>query len=227
MDQRQRHFIAGDNAGLFSPLCPCPANKGQIWLTQRPQHQDPRWNQRHHDPSYEAGRDSDLPRQEPLPQLVAVLDDLRSQANVGAIFRTVDCAGWGGLHLCGITAIPPSRGVLRASLGSENYVRWHYHSCVLEALALWVDRGYTPVALECTSDACLLEDFEPPAKLALVVGNERSGISREVLQLCPRRVAIPLTGRKASLNSAVAFGVAAFSIRQRWLRLHRPGGADQ
>jgi tRNA G18 (ribose-2'-O)-methylase SpoU len=177
-------------------------------------------SERRHDVQYEPSVDHPTPRQAPIPQLVVVLDDLRSQWNVGSIFRTVDGAGWGGIHLCGITPMPPSRGLLRVSLGAEEYVPWDYRAQVLETLAGRAGAGFTPVALEQTDDACDLYAFDPPRRMALVVGNEVAGVSREALQTCPARVCIPLFGRKASLNAAVAFGVAALELRRRWLALH-------
>lgn len=177
-----------------------------------------------HDLQYEAGVDAQLPRAEPIEHLVAALDDLRSQWNVGSIFRTADCAGWGGVHLCGITPLPTTRRVRRVSLGAETYVRWDYHARVLEAIQRRVAEGFIPVALEQTDDAQDLQAFDPPQRILLIVGNEVSGVSREALRACPIRVHIPLAGRKASLNVAVAFGVAAVELRRRWLR--RYGGGD-
>jgi len=73
--------------------------------------------------------------------------------------------------------------------------------------------GFTPVALELTTDAVPLHDMAIPERCALIIGNEVSGVSKEVLASCGKRVAIPMAGRKASLNAAIAFGIAAQHIR--------------
>src|SRR5581483_5745093 len=106
------------------------------------------------DPMYEAGVD----RREgepllPRADLVAVLDDVRSQWNVGAIFRTADGAGWSGLDLCGITAVPPARIVAKVALGAERYVPWRYAASVVDACLAREREGYELVALEQTKDA--------------------------------------------------------------------------
>ena len=168
------------------------------------------------DPMYEAGVDrvADEPRALAC-DLVAVLDDVRSQWNVGAIFRTADGAGWGGLDLAGITAAPPARIVAKVALGAERFVPWRYSASVVEACLAREREGYELVALEQTRDAASVFEFEPARRTALVLGNEVVGASAEALALCKRRVAIPMSGRKASLNVAVAFGVAAFPSRAR------------
>lgn len=188
------------------------------WFYHRPKPGDKHFDSFRYDLQYEAGTDRPQRRIEPIRELVVVLDDLRSQWNVGAVFRTIDCAGWGAIHLAGITPMPPARGVMRVSLGAESYVPWDYHARVLDSLMKLCDAGYTPVALEQTDDAEELFDFEPPQRMALIVGNEVAGVSREVLGQTARRLQIPMVGRKASLNAAVAFGIAAFEIRQRWFR---------
>jgi 23S rRNA (guanosine2251-2'-O)-methyltransferase len=169
-----------------------------------------------YDLQYEAGYDSRSAKLGCSPELAVVLDDLRSQWNVGAIFRTADCFGWGRLHACGTTPIPPARKLLRVSLGAETSVAWDYHAHVVELIGRLLVDGYVLVALEQTKDAVMLSDFEPPQKTALVVGAEVGGVSAEALERCAKRVSIPLAGRKASLNAAIAFGIAAATISQRW-----------
>ena len=166
---------------------------------------------------FEASLDEEAAREPPV-DLVAVLDDVRSQWNVGAIFRTADAAGFAGLHLCGITPIPPSRKVVKTALGSDAWVPWSYHAGVLDALAALKAEGRELIGLELTHDAVPVFDFEPPRRAALVLGNEVVGISAEALACCTRRVSIPMSGRKGSLNVAVAFGVAAFALARAWRR---------
>ena len=67
-------------------------------------------------------------------------------------------------------------------------------------------------------------DSASTRKLALVVGNEVGGVSGEALGLCAQRVRIPMAGRKASLNVAVAFGIVALEIRRRWLASNGDAG---
>jgi tRNA G18 (ribose-2'-O)-methylase SpoU len=177
-----------------------------------------------HDPMYEASVDRAEGVLLPTCDLVAVLDDVRSQWNVGAIFRTADGAGWAGLSLAGITPVPPNRIVAKVALGAEGYVPWRYHASIVEAALEREREGYELVALEQTKDAISIFELEPAPKTALLLGNEVVGASAEALALCRKRIAIPMAGRKASLNVAVAFGVAAFLLAKAWRRVHLTGG---
>ncbi len=173
-----------------------------------------------HDPMYEASVDRKDGGLLPACDLVAILDDVRSQWNVGAIFRTADGAGWSGLSLAGITAVPPNRIVAKVALGAEGYVPWRYHASVVDAALERQREGYELVALEQTKDAASVFELEPARKTALLLGNEVVGASAEALALCEKRVAIPMAGRKASLNVAVAFGIASFALARAWRRAH-------
>ncbi|KAH9259485.1 hypothetical protein BASA81_002528 [Batrachochytrium salamandrivorans] len=161
----------------------------------------------------------DLPEiREQRCNLHVVLDDIRSQWNVGSMFRTADASGWGSLTLCGITASPPSSGVIKTALGASEYVPWQYKASCKQALEEQLrTTDTTLVALELTNQSHNLFDFVlPSSRVVLVVGNEVSGVSPEALNLCSHKVAIPMTGRKGSLNVAVAFGIASFALAQKW-----------
>jgi tRNA G18 (ribose-2'-O)-methylase SpoU len=172
-----------------------------------------------HDPMYEASLDRDRPLLPPV-DVIGILDDVRSQWNVGAIFRTADAAGLAGLALAGITATPPSRIVAKTALGADAMVPWSYHASAIEAASAAVAEGRELIALELTGDAVSVFDLVPPRRAALLLGNEVVGVSAELLALAKVRAAIPMAGRKGSLNVAVAFGVAAFAIARAWRRAY-------
>jgi tRNA G18 (ribose-2'-O)-methylase SpoU len=89
-------------------------------------------------------------------------------------------------------------------------VAWRYRAEPRQALDELVAAGYEPVALETTARAVPLERLDWPAPVCLIVGNEVAGIGADLLDACPRHVAIPMRGVKDSLNVAVAFGIAAY-----------------
>lgn len=171
------------------------------------------------DPMFESSLDRDAPLL-PTADVVAVLDDIRSQWNVGAIFRTADAAGLAGLVLTGITATPPARIVAKTALGAETMVPWSYRASVVEALREAEAAGREVWALELGESAETVFDVRPPRALTVLLGNEVVGVSSEALALAKKRVAIPMAGRKGSLNVAVAFGVAAFAIARAWRATH-------
>jgi tRNA G18 (ribose-2'-O)-methylase SpoU len=153
----------------------------------------------------------DKPR---LPFCV-VLNDIRSLHNVGAIFRTADGAGVEKIWLCGITGYPPQGGIAKTSLGAEDHVPWEYRQDGLVLLRELKSQGYQIVLLEQMQGSVAYDQFEPQAPLCLVMGNEVTGISDSLLELCDQAVEIDMAGIKNSLNVSVAFGVMAYQIRSR------------
>jgi len=159
-----------------------------------------------------------MPKQpwpDPPPTFVGVLDNIRSMHNVGAIFRSADGAGVGGLVLCGITATPPRPEIRKAALGAEEVIPWRYEKETLVALQKLRAQGYSLIALEKIAGSRLLYDVDLMAPLALVVGHEFHGLAPDVLQACDEVAHLPMRGQKVSLNVSVAFGVAAYEIARR------------
>lgn len=146
---------------------------------------------------------------------VAVLDNIRSLHNVGAIFRTADAAGVDKLYLCGMSGTPPRPEIRKAALGAEEVVAWEYFKHTHAALQQLKSAGYFLLALESTPASVDYRRAVYQFPLALVVGHEFSGIAPEILALCDATMALPMRGVKVSLNVAVAFGVAAYEIANR------------
>ncbi|TAN33768.1 TrmH family RNA methyltransferase [Patescibacteria group bacterium] len=143
---------------------------------------------------------------------VLILPNIRSGHNVGAIFRTADGAGISKLYLCGYTPRPPHVQIDKVSLGAEKWMPWEYHSqagCLLKKLR---KEGYNIVALEQTPASGNIFQWKPKFPLALVVGNEKTGVSKPLLKLCDSAVEIPMAGKKSSLNVSVAAGVAMYFV---------------
>lgn len=149
-----------------------------------------------------------------LPVYV-VLNSIRSSYNVGSIFRTSDGAMIEKLFLCGYTPHPPNNEILKTSLGSTESVNWEYKKDPKETILELKKSGIKICALELTDKSIpyynLKKDIFP---LALIVGNEISGVSQELIDLCDFSIEIPQFGVKQSLNVAVAYGVTIFRLRE-------------
>ncbi len=149
--------------------------------------------------------------------LEALLDNLRSAWNTGSIFRIADGAGVRHLYLCGITPSGEHPRVPKTALGAEKTVGWSSHLNAVRTAEELIQGGCTLWALETTPQAVSLFDLLPyqnEKPLVLVVGNERAGVDPGLLALCARHVCLPMQGSKESLNAAVAFGIAAYALRQ-------------
>lgn len=150
--------------------------------------------------------------------LVLVLDNIRSGLNVGSIFRSADAFALEKILLCGITAQPPHREILKTALGSTESVQWAYFDKALDAVAALKRAGYGVFAVEQTTHKTWLQDFEPKAgeRYAFVLGNEVEGVDDETLKHCDGAIEIPQFGTKHSLNVAVAAGIVAWEFVSKY-----------
>jgi 23S rRNA (guanosine2251-2'-O)-methyltransferase len=148
-------------------------------------------------------------------RISALLDNIRSAYNVGAIFRTADAAGVQHLYLCGITPKPGNNPTLdKTALGAEAEIPWSYHRNAYWTAKDLREAGYYLLGLECTPDALPMDQFHyesnGAAPLLLIVGNEKAGVDPDLLDMCDAVLSIPMLGKKVSLNVGIAFGIAAF-----------------
>jgi 23S rRNA (guanosine2251-2'-O)-methyltransferase len=151
----------------------------------------------------------------PKRRISILLDNLRSAYNTGAIFRTADGVGAAHLYLGGITPTPSDNtAVQKTALGSELAIPWSSHPNAYALGKTLQAEGFQLLALETTPQAVPLFDVDLQRfgtdQLLLVVGNEQAGVDPGLLDLCDLVLALPMVGSKASLNVAVAFGVAAY-----------------
>ena len=144
--------------------------------------------------------------------LYVVLDNIRSIYNVGAMFRTCDAILAEKIFLCGITGHPPRKDIDKVALGAVEVVPWEYVSSVAETLRKLKENGVKICALELTKQSADYRETDYPFPLALVVGNEVTGLSEEAMPFVDFAVDLPMLGRANSLNVATAFGIAAYEI---------------
>lgn len=146
----------------------------------------------------------------------AVVDNIRSLHNVGAIFRTADGFRLEKVYLCGITGTPPQDQIRKASLGAEESVPWEYHKNALAVVQKLKARGYQIFALEQTDCSAPLYETVFRFPLGLIVGHEFNGVSDSALTEVQHAVEIPMLGAKTSFNVSIAFGIAIYEIFRQY-----------
>lgn len=169
-----------------------------------------------------------LHKTEKLPVTV-ILSSIRSNYNVGSIFRTSDGAMIEKLYLCGYTPHPPKpelpggkKEIHKTALGSTESIEWEFVKDPLEVIAKLKLKGMKICALELTSTSRNYYDIsENNFPMCLIVGNEISGVSQEILDECDFSIEIPQYGIKQSLNVAVAYGIAIFELRKIFDKLKK------
>lgn len=148
--------------------------------------------------------------------VMVVLDNIRSMHNVGSVFRTADAFLLQGIVLCGYTPKPPHRDIHKTALGATETVAWEYAETTVQALQLLRENGYSLFAVEQAEGSIPLQQFREQhassGKVAVVFGNEVSGVETEALALCDGCIEIPQWGMKHSLNISVAAGIVLWEL---------------
>lgn len=141
-------------------------------------------------------------------KITVILDNVRSQHNIGSVFRTADSFFIERIILCGICAVPPTPEIHKSALGAEFSVDWQYYKNTSEAVTALKEEGYIIISVEQAENSVMLHNFEPDPdnKYALVFGNEVKGVSQDVVDMSDAVLEIPQFGTKHSLNISVSAG---------------------
>jgi 23S rRNA (guanosine2251-2'-O)-methyltransferase len=143
-----------------------------------------------------------------------VLDNLRSGHNIGSIFRSSDAFLIKKIFICGNSAVPPNKEIIKTALGATETVEWEYFENTLEAIECLKKSGVSVFAIEQAKNSISLENFtiENYPKLALVFGNEVDGVDQSVIDACTGCIEIPQFGTKHSLNVSISSGIVLWHL---------------
>ncbi|HJP81055.1 MAG TPA: TrmH family RNA methyltransferase [Candidatus Saccharimonadales bacterium] len=159
-----------------------------------------------------------------MTEIIVIAHNIRSTHNVGAIFRTSEGFGVKQIILSGYTPYPKiaadsrlphiaeklTAQIHKTALGAEALVNFTHQSS--PDLNILREKGYTIIGLEQARTSILLPAYKPPSKVALLIGEEVHGISKELLEECDTLVEIPMKGQKESFNVSVATGIALYAL---------------
>lgn len=146
--------------------------------------------------------------------VIAILENIRSAYNVGSLFRTADAFLLESIYLTGYTPFPPHKEIRKTALGAEDTVSWKHFPDAASAIASLRELGYAIYAVEQVHESLSLENcsFDAHQKIAVVFGNEVTGVEESTIGLCDGCIEIPQLGMKHSLNVATAAGVVLWEI---------------
>lgn len=158
-------------------------------------------------------------KQKEKTPVVLVLDNIRSALNVGSAFRTADAFALAGVYLCGITAKPPHREILKTAIGATDSVDWMYFEQTTTAIEQLRAQGYQIIGVEQAEESQWVQDFtiNLDEKYALVFGNEVKGVAGDIMDKLDACVEIPQFGTKHSLNIAVSVGIVSWHFASPFL----------
>ena len=147
-------------------------------------------------------------------KIIVLLDNIRSAYNVGSIFRTADAFLIECIFVCGYTPPPTHRQVHKTALGAVDTVDWIQFENIQDAILLLKENGYQVYSIEQAEQSISLEKFILPSskKIAVVFGNEVTGVQDIAMQQCNGCIEIPQHGMKHSLNVSVAAGIVLWKL---------------
>ncbi len=144
-------------------------------------------------------------------ELVLCLAPMRSNVNLSNIVRTAGCCGVTRLIACGNAKI--DRTIAR---DGADQVKIEVHRTLPPVLKELKADGYTLVGLEQTTNSVSLHEYRFPRRTALVIGNERLGLTDEELQVVDAVVEIPVWGLPFAYNVANATAMALYEYCKQW-----------
>jgi len=146
--------------------------------------------------------------------VIAVIENIRSAYNVGSVFRTADAFLLEAIYITGYTCTPPHKEIKKTALGAEDTVSWHHFTNATLAIEALKDAGFTIFAVEQAANSISLEavNFTAIEKVAVIFGNEVTGVEQTTIAQCDGVIEIPQFGMKHSLNIATAAGVVLWEI---------------
>jgi tRNA G18 (ribose-2'-O)-methylase SpoU len=146
--------------------------------------------------------------------VIVVLENIRSAYNVGSVFRTADAFLIEAIYIIGYSAKPPHKEIKKTALGAEDSVEWKYFKTTAEAIDELKSIKYKVYAVEQAENSYKLHaaGFKQNERIAVVFGNEVTGVEQSTIQLCEGCIEIPQFGMKHSLNIATAAGVVLWEL---------------
>jgi 23S rRNA (guanosine2251-2'-O)-methyltransferase len=143
-----------------------------------------------------------------------VLDNVLDTYNIGSIFRLADAVAAQEIILCGGSETPPSSRIHKAAVGTEEWVTWSYSKSAGEAIKRLRAEiaSLKVVAVEQDERAKPLSELFIDGPVAIVVGHETDGVSKEALELVDTIVELPMFGVNKSLNVVVSTGIILYKI---------------
>ncbi len=165
-------------------------------------------------------------------ELIVIAHNIRSTHNVGALLRTCDGLDIKKIYLTGYTPYPKSRQdnrlphlsskthkqISKTALGAETTVDWEHIEIstdekLYDLISKLKESGYKVAGLEQTPTSVSLPDFTAPSKLVLIVGNEITGIEKNIIDRLDFCLEIPMLGKKESFNVVIAASMALYHCR--------------
>ncbi|GAA3508276.1 RNA methyltransferase [Aquimarina addita] len=149
--------------------------------------------------------------------IIIICDQVNSPANIGSIFRTADSFGVSQIYFCGTDISVESKRMQRTARATHEIIPYQQKENIISVIDTLISQGYIVFGLEITKNSVPISEynFDPDSKIALIIGEEKNGISEEVLTKITQTVHINMYGINSSMNVATATGIALYEITKQ------------
>lgn len=170
--------------------------------------------------------DKEVIKKLPKNPIYIILDNVLDTYNIGAIFRLADATAVERIIICGESEVPPNHRIKKASVNTTEWVNWEYAETAVSAIndLRFKIKDLQVVAVELDKRSIPYDKFDYSFPIALVVGHETTGVSKEVLDLCDAIVELPMFGVNISLNVMVSLGIVLYEVIEKMLVLSKTEG---
>jgi len=143
-----------------------------------------------------------------------ILDNVLDTYNIGSIFRLADAVAVEKIYICGESEYPPSSRIHKAAVGTEEWVAWEKRDTAIEVVKELKEKGIQIVAIEQDSRSIPFTMLSTKINLpiALVVGHETTGVSKEVLDEADLIVELPMFGINKSINVWGSLAIITYKV---------------
>ena len=147
------------------------------------------------------------------PDLTVCMEQVHKPHNVSAIIRTADAIGVHEVH-----AVWPEgriRTMASSAAGSNSWVQVHTHHTISDAVSHLKGRGMQVLATHLSDNAVDFRDIDYTRPTCILMGQEKTGITQQALDLADQDIIIPMTGMVQSLNVSVASALILYEAQRQ------------
>ena len=151
-------------------------------------------------------------------QIFLILHNIRSNYNVGSIFRISDAVGVSKIFLSGYIPAPTDRfgrevkEISKTALGAEKNIEWEKIKNINTLIEKLKKENFLIIGVEQSKKSIDYKKIKINSPAVFIFGNEVNGLSKSILDKCDIVAEIPMKGKKESLNVSVSAGVVLFRV---------------
>ncbi len=147
-------------------------------------------------------------------EIIVLCDHVKSPANIGGIFRLADAFAISEIVFHGTHINLTSNRLKKTARNTHKSIPFSESENLIKEIDILKTQGYTILALEITSKSIPIASFDITGydKIALVIGDERNGITPDILNNVNQTLHIPMYGHNSSMNVTQATAIALYCL---------------